>query len=227
MFPKNMFNSITDYVNANYTSPVDAPTITLDDLECIYETSPNRATSIKFNSDNCKFKELIPTTTEYSTTCLNMNLFYSSKSKIVDLNKVIIGPGVSCGIYGGKTEPVDINEIRNVTIRNAGTIMLFNGNKCKAITNIKVENGILGISNGGIERAYQNLTTLTFKPNCTFKQVFIWQDTLTKESIINLFNALQKLDEGNTRTCRIGSTLLAKLTDEDKKIATDKGWTLA
>ena len=43
-----------------------------------------------------------------------------------------------------------------------------------------------------------------------------------------IFIALKDLTgTGETRTCTLGATNLAKLTDEQKAIATDKGWTLA
>lgn len=46
----------------------------------------------------------------------------------------------------------------------------------------------------------------------------------TRENVVKWLKSLPKTT-GFTLT--LGSTLLAKLTDEDKKIATDKGWTLA
>jgi hypothetical protein len=49
--------------------------------------------------------------------------------------------------------------------------------------------------------------------------------SLPREQLIGLMNGLSKVT--STQTLTLGSTLLAKLTDEDKKIATDKGWTLA
>ena len=49
---------------------------------------------------------------------------------------------------------------------------------------------------------------------------------LTRDGIIDFFtNGIKVIT--TTQTITLGSTLLAKLTDEDKKIATDKGWTLA
>ena len=48
---------------------------------------------------------------------------------------------------------------------------------------------------------------------------------LTVESILSILNSLPQL-EGHTRTLFIGSTNIAKLTDEQKAIATNKGWTL-
>ena len=48
---------------------------------------------------------------------------------------------------------------------------------------------------------------------------------LTHDSIMVIINGLQTVT--TTQTLTLGSTNLAKLTDEEKKIATDKGWTLA
>ena len=47
----------------------------------------------------------------------------------------------------------------------------------------------------------------------------------TREALVEILGNLTNV--GSTRTLTMGSTNLAKLTDEDKKIATDKGWTLA
>lgn len=47
---------------------------------------------------------------------------------------------------------------------------------------------------------------------------------LTLDSLLSLLNALA--DGVTDKTCKIGSTNLAKLTDAQKAIATDKGWTL-
>ena len=49
---------------------------------------------------------------------------------------------------------------------------------------------------------------------------------LTVDSLVSVLNALQQLDEGTSYTCTIGSDNLAKLSDEQKAIATSKGWTL-
>ena len=49
---------------------------------------------------------------------------------------------------------------------------------------------------------------------------------LTRESLVDFFmNGIKTVT--STQTLTLGSTLLNKLTDEDKKLATDKGWTLA
>lgn len=48
---------------------------------------------------------------------------------------------------------------------------------------------------------------------------------LTHDSLLSIITALDPITTAQTLT--LGATNLAKLTDEEKKVATDKGWTLA
>ena len=51
---------------------------------------------------------------------------------------------------------------------------------------------------------------------------------LTHDSLMSIINALKDYSgSGDTRTCTLGATNLAKLTDAEKQQATNKGWTLA
>lgn len=51
---------------------------------------------------------------------------------------------------------------------------------------------------------------------------------LTKESLMSILNHLKDFRGTNTtRTCTLGTTNLAKLTDAEKAIGTEKGWSLA
>lgn len=51
-------------------------------------------------------------------------------------------------------------------------------------------------------------------------------DKLTHDSLMSILNCLETKTEG-TWTVTLGTTNLAKLTDAEKVIATEKGWTLA
>lgn len=56
-----------------------------------------------------------------------------------------------------------------------------------------------------------------------------WMQKLTKESLLNIFNGLYDLNLlgftfVNQPTIKLGATNFSRLTDEDIKIATDKGW---
>ena len=51
---------------------------------------------------------------------------------------------------------------------------------------------------------------------------------LSHESLMSVINCLKDYSgSGSTYTCTLGTTNLAKLTDTEKAIATEKGWTLA
>ena len=50
---------------------------------------------------------------------------------------------------------------------------------------------------------------------------------LTVDSMVGIFNNLKDLTGETAKTLTLGSTNLAKLTDEQKAIAINKNWTLA
>ena len=55
------------------------------------------------------------------------------------------------------------------------------------------------------------------------------QPNLSKESLLSIIDGLYDFvgnGETTTRSCQFGSANLAKLTDEEKALATNKGWTL-
>ena len=69
-----------------------------------------------------------------------------------------------------------------------------------------------------------SLTTITGVPQfCT--NISFSNCPLTHDSLMNIINGLQTVT--TTQKLTLGSTNLAKLTDAEKQIATDKGWTLA
>lgn len=77
----------------------------------------------------------------------------------------------------------------------------FNG--CYALENIVVEGDILQDIN------------------------FSYSSKLTHDSLMSIIGALTNNTEGTTLTCTLGKENLAKITDSEKAIATEKGWTLA
>ena len=70
-----------------------------------------------------------------------------------------------------------------------------------------------------------SLVNITGNPN--FKTTFDISKSrnLTHDSLMVLINGLQTVT--TAQTLKLGTTNLAKLTDDEKKVATDKGWTLA
>ena len=61
-------------------------------------------------------------------------------------------------------------------------------------------------------------------PNIDLNNINLYGCPLTVDSIVGLLNALPQSDKGYS--FQIGSDNIAKLSDEQKAIATDKGWTL-
>ena len=61
-------------------------------------------------------------------------------------------------------------------------------------------------------------------PNIDLNKISLNRSPLTVDSIVGLLNALPQSDKGYS--FQIGSDNIAKLSDEQKAIATDKGWTL-
>ena len=70
-----------------------------------------------------------------------------------------------------------------------------------------------------------SLADITGNPNFKASLDLSGCTKLTHDSLMVVINGLQTVT--TTQKLTLGSTNLAKLTDEEKKVATDKGWTLA
>ena len=70
-----------------------------------------------------------------------------------------------------------------------------------------------------------SLADITGNPNFKASLDLSGCTKLTHDSLMVIINGLQTVT--TTQKLTLGSTNLAKLTDEEKKVATDKGWTLA
>lgn len=133
-------------------------------------------------------------------------------------------------------------KVENISILNTGKVtnMQYAFYNCMGLTSlpeidcssVTVINYMLFPNNGN-----GNLTTLGGFKNLGAKSS--WTNTsnyflekqpnLTHESLMNVINGLydRKSAGYSTVTLKFGSTNLAKLTDEEKAIATNKGWTLS
>jgi len=84
-----------------------------------------------------------------------------------------------------------------------------------------------GVSYGGIFAFCTNLKNLTIEklPDINLANTGFKNNTaLSKESLVNILNALPNSTKGYS--IDLGATNIAKLTDEETAIATNKGWTL-
>lgn len=72
------------------------------------------------------------------------------------------------------------------------------------------------------------LTNVTFEGEIGYGFRVSYSSAITHDSLMSIINHLYDYSsEGGTYTMTFGATNLAKLTDAEKAIATQKGWTLA
>ena len=98
---------------------------------------------------------------------------------------------------------------------------------CSSLTSLHLPDGF-GQNATSFVRTFYNCTALkdiTGNPNFKISFDLSPCPNLTHDSLMVVINGLQTVTE--TQTLTLGTTNLAKLTDEEKKVATDKGWTLA
>lgn len=98
---------------------------------------------------------------------------------------------------------------------------------CSSLTSLTLPDGF-GQNAAGLGRFFNgcsSLTDITGNPNFKVSLDLSPCTKLTHDSLMVVINGLQTVTTKQTLT--LGTTNLAKLTDEEKKVATDKGWTLA
>lgn len=97
----------------------------------------------------------------------------------------------------------NLQSIEKIILKDDGS-QVFDGafNSCSALRELRFE-GVIGNA--------LNITSSTL---------------LSYDSLMSIINALQVLPTETTKTITLGSTNIAKLTEEDIAIITQKGWTL-
>lgn len=120
--------------------------------------------------------------------------------------------------------------LESVIISNSVTsigVLAFAG--CTSLTSITIPNTVTSIS----ETAFQGSLNITdiqlgqgFNAPLTLSS---WWGTirLTADVMVAMFESLADLTGQNAKTLKLGASNLAKLTDTQKQIATNKNWNLA
>ena len=106
-----------------------------------------------------------------------------------------------------------------------GTRFSYMFNNCYSLGTIPQLNTSKGTDFRYMVDDCKSLTTLGGFVGLSASLILSSSTKLTHDSLMNVINNLATVTSSTTLT--LGSTNLAKLTDEEKKIATDKGWTLA
>ena len=113
---------------------------------------------------------------------------------------------------------VPLFDTSNVTNMNN----MFNG--CSSLTSVPLfdTSNVTNMSN--MFYGCSNLETIHMK-NIGVSLNIHYSTKFTREALVEIIGNLKTVT--STKTLTMGSTNLAKLTDEDKSVATSKGWTLA
>ena len=120
--------------------------------------------------------------------------------------------------------------LESVIISNSVTsigVLAFAG--CTSLTSITIPNMVTSISDNAFQGSL-NITDIQlgqgFNAPLTLSS---WWGTiqLSVDCMVAMFGALAELTGQTAKTLKLGATNLAKLTDEQKQIATDKNWNLA
>lgn len=135
--------------------------------------------------------------TEATTSCFLNNLFVVAVGEI----NAISAASISTFFDGCR----NLHTVEKFILKEDGTTTLNNTfRNCKSLENITFE----GAVGNNIDFQYSPL--------------------LTHDSLMSVINHLKDFSgTTTTKTCTLGTTNLAKLADAEKKIATDKGWSLA
>lgn len=99
--------------------------------------------------------------------------------------------------------------------------------RCYALTNIPELNTANGTDFGYMFQNCTELQNFGGLKNVKYSFSLSASNKLTHESLLNVLNGLFDLTGSDQQTLTLGSTNLAKLTDDEKAIATNKNWILA
>ena len=234
-FNREWFNSLTNYVKANWLCG-HSKTITINDIKYEWyqtpDTTHSRITKLIFDDKTSNFSKFKLSKFKGNT---NYYQHFSCFNDIEDLDcqKLDFSNAnwaysrfIDGSVTDDETTESKIRIIRNLTLKNLSNNQAFaiwQLTHLEKILDCSVINShfLIGSNIGNTS----TINEITFKEGCVFYGVNIGRYNLTREASLSIIKALQTTTE--TRTCTLGSSNLAKLTDEDKKIATDKGWTLA
>ena len=100
-------------------------------------------------------------------------------------------------------------------------------NVCSELISVCIANSVTSI--GAQAFGYcRNITTVILEKDidCTGLN-FSWSNKLTDETMVNMFESLKDNTGTTAKTLTLGATNLAKLTDEQIQIATNKNWNVA
>ena len=127
---------------------------------------------------------------------------------------------------GDAEKTIVVPKVLVVDLTNATDLInCFSG--CSSLVSLTLPSGFgqAATDLSGCFSGCSSLTTISGNPNFKVSLDLSSCTQLQHDSLMNIINGLQTVT--TSQTLKLGETNLSKLTDEEKKVATDKGWTLA
>ena len=192
------------------------------------ENQKLKGSELKFKITNLKFSQTSPSNKNFvliNASDVALNTSSDVKDAYLLESQELVCNGTSKGLYFSQTfvNCTKLTTIPHLNTSNATQMdSMFRGcNRLISIPNLdtsKVTDMRQMFSNcKALEEIHMTGMKANFKISASTK--------FTREALLEILNNLATVT--TTRTLTMGSTNLAKLTDEDKAIATNKGWTLA
>jgi surface protein len=118
---------------------------------------------------------------------------------------------------------LDLSSFNTPSVTDMGYMFYY----CFDLTSLDFSNGDMSSVTDATSMFYRctNLTNFKAPKNIGIALSFSNSTNLTHDSLMSIINNLATVSSSTTLT--LGYTNLSKLTDEEKAIATGKGWTLA
>ena len=186
-------------------------------------TSNGKDFSYMFNA--CENLTTIPKLNASNGT--NFNGMFSGCTNLTTIPQLDTSKGTSFGsMFDSCTSLTTIPQLD--TSNGTNFYGMFYG--CTNLTTIPQLNTFKGTNfdnmfGSSTTNSCTSLTTISFVKNCISANIsFRYCDVLSHDSLISILNGLKTVT--SRKVCTIGATNLAKLTDEEKAIATQKNWTL-
>ena len=220
--PSQMANAISAISEANWTSD---GRMYLENM-----TFPSGTTAIGFSGDTW------PTGRYYNISGIQTVVIPDSVTAIYagafcdcrNLSNITFGSGLlTIGNQAFRYTKITTLDLSSTQITSLGTAAFYG---CRQLTTLSLPATITSINNDVNSATFRDcfaLKTVNLGNGFLCSINFQWSTQFTADDIVAMFNKLGNVPTGETRTFTLGATNLAKLTDAQKQIATDKGWTLA
>ena len=181
--------------------------------------STSDVTNMSYFFEQCTKLKEIPLFNTSKVTDMNSMFFYCSSLTSIpqlDTSKVTY----MNSMFQNCTSLTSIPQLDTSKVTNMNSMFYY----CSSLTSIPQLDTSKVTNMNSMFQNCSSLTSIKMKNMSTSFDIH-WSTKMEREALVEVLNNLATVT--STKTLTLGSTLLAKLTDTDKAIATNKGWTLA